>query len=79
MSELTAEQRDKMPAHVFGLPGSREYPMPDAGHATFAKEMAAKEFEEGNLSHADKVRIDAKAGEILGEHEFKQGWDGAKG
>lgn len=61
MSKLTAAQRNALPKSVFGIPERRGYPMPDKGHARFAKAMAAK-----HASPAERKIIDAKANRILG-------------
>ncbi len=65
MSALTQAARDALPDSAFGLPAQRSYPMPDAAHARNAKARAAEEFNAGNLSAADRVRIDRKADGIL--------------
>ena len=65
MSKLSATERDALPDEVFGLPDRRSYPMPDASHARNAKARAAEEFDRGDLSSADRSRIDGKADAIL--------------
>jgi hypothetical protein len=67
MSVLSRSERNALPDEKFGLPDKRAYPMPDASHARNAKARAAEEFNIGNLSSAEKARIDSKADEILGE------------
>ena len=34
---LDTEERKELPDNVFGLPGRREYPMPDAAHVRAAE------------------------------------------
>ncbi len=67
MTDLSAHERDALPAHAFGLPEQRAYPMPDASHARNAKARAAEEFNKGVLSSAEKAKIDRKADAILGQ------------
>ncbi|MBB4200518.1 hypothetical protein CCR94_02700 [Rhodoblastus sphagnicola] len=67
MSVLSTRERNALTDEKFGLPDKRAYPMPDAIHARNAKARAAEEFNIGNLSSAEKARIDSKADEILGE------------
>ena len=65
MAELSTDARNALANGVFGLPSKRAYPMPDANHARNAKARAAEEFHKGNLSSAEKTRIDRKADGIL--------------
>ena len=67
MADLTEKQKDKMKGSTFGLPGERKYPMPDRKHAANAKARASQQYNKGNLSEADKAKIDRKADKILGE------------
>lgn len=67
MADLSTDERNLLDDKVFGLPHKRAYPMPDASHARNAKARAAEEFNKGNLSSAEKVRIDRKADQIIGE------------
>jgi hypothetical protein len=67
MAELSTQARNALPDDAFGLPQKRSYPMPDASHARNAKARASEEFHKGVLSAAEKVQIDRKADEILGE------------
>jgi hypothetical protein len=66
MTQLSAQQRNALPDAAFGLPESREYPMPDASHARNAKARASEEFHKGNLTTAQKQRIDHMADTLLG-------------
>ncbi|HEY6569807.1 MAG TPA: hypothetical protein VIZ22_05930 [Candidatus Limnocylindrales bacterium] len=65
MTELSTKKRNAEPKSEFGLPEERKYPMPDKSHARNAKARAAQQRNEGNLSAADKKRIDRKADRIL--------------
>ncbi len=67
MARLTAAKKNAEPGKEFGLPDRRKYPMPDATHARNAKARAAQQEKKGNLSAADKKKIDAKADRILGK------------
>jgi len=65
MAKLTASKKNAEPSSEFGLPAERKYPMPDKAHARNAKARASQMVEKGNLSQADKKKIDKKADEIL--------------
>jgi hypothetical protein len=75
MADLTAKQREKLPAKDFGLPEKARskdakkepgnYPMPDKAHARNAKARAAQQQESGNLTKKERQRIDRKADKIL--------------
>lgn len=65
MAELTEKKRDSLKSSQFGLPDEKKYPMPDKSHARNAKARASQQEEKGNLSVADKRKIDAKADRIL--------------
>ena len=65
MATLTEKQRDKLPDSKFGLPDEHKYPMPDKSHARNAKARASQQEEKGNLTHAEKEKIDRKADRIL--------------
>jgi len=67
MATLTEKNKDHMKDSTFGLPEERKYPMPDKTHAANAKARASQQVHEGNLSKADKERIDRKADKILNE------------
>lgn len=45
--------------------------MPDASHAANAKARASQQEAKGNLSPAQKARVDAKANKILGKGKTK--------
>lgn len=65
MPELSEKRRDSMPSSTFGLPEERKYPMPDKAHARNAKARASQQKEKGNLTAAEKRRIDRKADKVL--------------
>jgi hypothetical protein len=65
MAELSTRKRNSEPKSDFGLPEDRKYPMPDKSHARNAKARASQQEEKGNLSAADKKKIDRKADRIL--------------
>ena len=65
MATLSDKKRDSLPDSKFGLPEEHKYPMPDKSHARNAKARASQQRKKGNLSAADKARIDRKADRIL--------------
>lgn len=73
--KLTTERRKKMPKSQFGLPkekgtaGRGSYPVPDKAHARNAKARASQQYNKGNLTKAEKDKIDRKADRKLGEEK----------
>lgn len=67
MAKLTASTRNALSARVFGLPKTREYPMPDKKHARLAKSGASRAERVGNITAAQKAQIDRKADRKLGK------------
>ena len=65
MAVLTTKKRKALPKSTFGLPEKRAYPMPDRAHAANAKARATQQLAKGNLTPAEKKKIDAKANRIL--------------
>jgi hypothetical protein len=65
MSSISTKTRNSLHKAEFGLPATRQYPMPDRAHAANAKARAAQEYNAGNLSANQKAQIDAKANKIL--------------
>ena len=65
MATLTEKKRDKLPESKFGLPEEHKYPMPDKSHARNAKARASQQKKKGNLTAAEKAKIDRKADRIL--------------
>ncbi len=65
MATLSEKKRDSLKSSQFGLPDEKKYPMPEKSHARNAKARASQQEEKGNLSGADKKKIDAKANKVL--------------
>ena len=65
MATLTDKKRDNLPDAKFGLPDEHKYPMPDKSHARNAKARASQQVKAGNLTKAEKAKIDRKADRIL--------------
>lgn len=65
MAQLSDKKRDAEPKSDFGLPEERKYPMPDKSHARNAKARASQQKTKGNLTAAEKTKIDKKADRIL--------------
>jgi hypothetical protein len=65
VAELSTTKRKSEPKSEFGLPEERKYPMPDKSHARNAKARASQQEKQGNLSAADKEKVDRKADRIL--------------
>ena len=65
MATLTEKKRDHLKDSTFGLPDEHKYPMPDKSHARNAKARASQQEKAGNLTSAEKAKIDRKADLIL--------------
>ena len=65
MVTLTEKKRDNLKDSTFGLPDEHKYPMPDKSHARNAKARASQQEKKGNLTAAEKAKIDRKADRIL--------------
>jgi hypothetical protein len=65
MAELSTKKRNAVPKSEFGLPAEHKYPMPDKSHAANAKARATQQEKKGNLTSAEKTKIDRKADRIL--------------
>lgn len=69
MSTLTTKQRSRIPPGKFGIydprTGEGKYPMPDKAHARNALSRAEQQVNAGNLTPAQKAKIDAKANAVL--------------
>ena len=63
--KLTAADRSSLPSSTFGLPGGR-FPMPDSSHTRAALSGASRALNVGNITAAQKEKIDAKAHGIIG-------------
>ena len=66
--KLDTEERRELPTDVFGLPGRREYPMPDAAHVRAAEayfrycpEDLRHELAQNILKFADKYGVDVES------------------
>lgn len=66
MAKLHAAERNKLRSSTFALPKERKYPVPDKSHAANAKARATQQYNKGNLSAAQRSRINAKANRVLG-------------
>jgi len=64
VTKLTTKARNALPDKAFAGPG-RSYPVNDASHAANAKARATQQVAAGNLSPAQKQKIDAKANAVL--------------
>jgi hypothetical protein len=67
MGELSEKKRDSLADSKFGLPEEHKYPMPDKSHARNAKARASQQVKKGNLTAAEKGKIDRKADRVLDE------------
>ena len=65
MAELSTKKRNATTKSEFGLPEEHKYPMPDKSHARNAKARASQQEKKGNLTAAEKSKIDRKADRIL--------------
>ena len=66
MARLTSRQRARLPESDFTLPGEM-YPVPDKSHAVNAKARASQQEARGNLTSAEKAKVDAAADRVLHE------------
>ena len=65
MAKLTSKDRKALPKKEFALPEEKRFPIEDKAHARNAKARAAQSEKAGNLSKADKKKVDAKADKVL--------------
>lgn len=65
MSTLTTKTRKSLPKKDFALPDGK-YPVEDKSHAADAKARATQQYDAGNLSAADRAKVDRKADAVLG-------------
>lgn len=65
VGKLDAKKRNALPPTAFGLPESRDYPMPDPSHAKNAKARAKAQLNKGNLSRRNYDRIVRKADRVI--------------
>ncbi|MCM1291041.1 MAG: hypothetical protein NC201_01570 [Prevotella sp.] len=69
---LDSEERRELPDSVFGLPGRREFPMPDAAHVRAAEayfrycpEELKPELARNILRFAKEYGVDVKSATVL--------------
>ena len=67
MAKLTTKDRKELPKKDFALPEDKRFSIEDKAHARNAKARAARSVKAGNLSKADKKKVDAKADKVLGK------------
>lgn len=65
MTTLTTKKRNALPKKDFALPKERKYPVQDKAHAINAKARAAQQEKKGNLTPAQKQKIDAAANKVI--------------
>jgi hypothetical protein len=76
MAKLTTEQRKKMPAGEFALPGGR-FPLNDKTHQRMAISGATRAEHAGNISASQAAEVKAKARKKLGASSDGDGhWSG---
>jgi hypothetical protein len=61
MASITTPRRNALPAHKFGLPATRQYPVDTCARAANAKARATQQYNAGNLSAGQRAQINAKA------------------
>ena len=67
MAKLTSNDRKTLPKKEFALPDQKRFPIEDKAHARNAKARAAQSEKAGNLSKADRKKVDAKADQVIGK------------
>lgn len=78
MVRLTAAQRKRLPARVFGLPKQRKYPINDRSHAIAAKGRATEGLRRGWINRQEYSKIVRKADKKLTSTSVKRKRGGAK-
>jgi hypothetical protein len=68
MAVLKAKARNKLAADTFGLPATRQYPMPDRAHAANAEARATQQLAAGNLTPEQASKVKHKAHVVLGTY-----------
>ena len=64
--ETARDHAQNFPASTpYGMPSTAGYPMPDPSHAANAKARATQQYEKGNLSKSEMMRIDALANRVI--------------
>lgn len=79
MAKLTSKQRKALPKKEFALPrgtkkngGKPAFPIDTKNRAKVAKSYAAKEVKTGNITKAQKEKIDAMANKKLGKSRINE-------
>lgn len=72
MAKLTARRRKALPDSKFGLPEQKAYPIDTAARARNAKARAAQQLKAGNLSRAEKAKIDRRADAVIKKARRRQ-------
>jgi len=72
MVRLTAAQRKRLPARVFGLPKQRKYPINDRSHAIAAKGRATEGLRRGWINRQEYSKIVRKADKKLTSTSVKR-------
>ena len=67
MAKLTTKKRKALPKDEFALEGERKYPVDTKNRARNAKARASEQFNKGNLSAAQKAKVDRAADKKLGK------------
>ena len=65
MAELTTKSRKALPKEKFALPATRQYPVDTRARAANAKARSTQQLAKGNLTPAQKKKIDAAANKVL--------------
>lgn len=72
--KLNAEERRNLPASDFGLPGLREFPMPDATHVRAAEAYFRYASEENKPLLAHRILLKAKKFGVDVESDTVRDW-----
>ena len=68
MAKLTKAQRNALRSNQFVFPKTRQYPVPDKGHAQYALKVGAIQNTKGNLSTSKYNQIVRKVNKDFGFH-----------
>jgi hypothetical protein len=71
MASITTKQRNALPKEKFALPAERKYPVDTPGRAANAKARSTQQLAKGNLTAAQKAKIDAAANKVLAKGKSK--------
>lgn len=72
--KLTADRRKTLRATDFGIPGSREYPMPDAAHVRAAEAYFRYAPEDKKAMLAHRILLKAKKYGVDVESDTVRDW-----